>query len=376
MSRLPGLDLLRAIAVAWVMLFHSYIVGGLGPAFDPIAESGWIGVDLFFVLSGFLIGGQVLAPLARGEALRFGDFYRRRAYRVLPAYLAVLGLYFAWPGFREVEGLAPMWQFLAFTLNLNIDYAHERAFSHAWSLCVEEHFYLVFPLAAWWLSRRPSAARFAAACIAIVAFGMALRGWIWLYEMAPVRGIEGVARSFGQRFIEDIYYPTWTRLDGLLAGVALAAIRAYRPALWARLTARANALTLGGLVVVAAVVALFQDRVGFAATTFGYPLLSFGLALLVAAGAASGGVLARLRVPGGAWLAAASYSLYLVHKPIFHLVQTHAGAWLDGGGVPAFVVYAMATLAGGALLHYAIERPFLRLRDRRVAMRGAPATAP
>ena len=373
MSRLPGLDLLRAIAVAWVMLFHSYIVGGLGPTFDPVAEPGWMGVDLFFVLSGFLIGGQVLAPLARGDALRFGDFYRRRAYRVLPAYLAVLALYFAWPGFREADGIAPPWQFLTFTLNLAIDYEHQRAFSHAWSLCVEEHFYLVFPLAAWWLSRRPSVARFVAVCVAIVAFGMALRGWIWIHEMAPVRGVEGVARSFGQRFIEDIYYPTWTRLDGLLAGVALAAIRAYRPMLWTRLTARANALALGGLVVVAAAVALFSNRTGFAATTFGYPLLSFGLALLVAAGASDRGVLARVRVPGAAWLAAISYSLYLVHKPIFHLVQNNTGAWLDDGGVVAFGAYAAASLAGGALLHYAIERPLLRLRERRAAAFRAEA---
>jgi peptidoglycan/LPS O-acetylase OafA/YrhL len=357
------------------MLFHSYIVGGLGPAFDPVALPGWMGVDLFFVLSGFLIGGQVLGPLARGEALRWGDFYRRRAFRVLPAFLAVLALYVAWPGFREVDGIAPAWQFLTFTLNLNIDYAHERAFSHAWSLCVEEHFYLIFPLAAWWLARRPSVSRCIAVCVAIVAFGLVLRGWIWLHELAPVRGVEGVARDFGQRFIEDIYYPTWTRLDGLLAGVVLALVRAYRPALWARLTLRANVLAAAGIVVVAVAVVLFQRRVDFVPTVIGYPLLSAGLALLVAAGAANRGVLARLHVPGAAWLAATSYSLYLVHKPIFHLVQTHAGAWLDGRGFAAFAVYSAATLAGGALLHYGVERPFLRWRERLAARRMAPAPA-
>jgi peptidoglycan/LPS O-acetylase OafA/YrhL len=368
MNRLPGLDLLRALAVVWVMLFHSYIVGGLGP-FDALALPGWMGVDLFFVLSGFLIGGQVFAPLARGERPAFGDFYRRRAYRVLPAYLAVLALYFAWPGFHEADGIAPAWQFLTFTLNLNIDYAHERAFSHAWSLCVEEHFYLVFPLAAWWLSRRPSAARFIAVCVAILAFGMALRGWIWLVEMAPVRGVEGVARSFGQRFIEDIYYPTWTRLDGLTAGVALAALRAWRPDAWSRLMRRANALALAGLVVVAAAIWLFDARVEFWPTVVGYPLLAAGLALLVAAGASDTGVLARVRVPGAAWVAAASYSLYLIHKPVFHLVMTYLGPWLEGNAAIEFAVYAIASLAAGALLHHAIERPFLRLRERRDAPR-------
>ena len=57
MPRLPGLDLLRAIAIVWVMLFHSWMIGGLGmPWFQPIADYGWMGVDLFFVLSGYLIG--------------------------------------------------------------------------------------------------------------------------------------------------------------------------------------------------------------------------------------------------------------------------------------------------------------------------------
>ncbi|RYZ68958.1 MAG: acyltransferase, partial [Lysobacteraceae bacterium] len=62
----PGLDLLRAIAIVWVMLFHSFIVGGLGEDYAWLSRYGWMGVDLFFVLSGFLIGTQVLAPLAGG----------------------------------------------------------------------------------------------------------------------------------------------------------------------------------------------------------------------------------------------------------------------------------------------------------------------
>lgn len=90
MQRLPGLDTLRAAAIVWVMLFHSWVVGGLGPHFDWLSRYGWVGVDIFFVLSGFLIGSQVLVPLARGERLDLIDFYRRRAYRILPAF-AVAG---------------------------------------------------------------------------------------------------------------------------------------------------------------------------------------------------------------------------------------------------------------------------------------------
>ena len=148
MTRLPGLDLLRAIAIVWVMLFHSWIVGGLGPSFEWLARFGWIGVDIFFVLSGFLIGTQVLRPLQRGEGLSLRAFYRRRAYRIVPAFAVVLALYVFFPALREAPGMQPWWQFATFTVNVLIDYVHHSAFSHAWSLCVEEHFYLVFPLLA------------------------------------------------------------------------------------------------------------------------------------------------------------------------------------------------------------------------------------
>jgi len=362
--RLPGLDLLRAIAIAWVMLFHSFIVGGLGPDWEWLSRYGWMGVDLFFVLSGFLIGGQVLAPLARGERLGFGDFYRRRAFRILPAFLAVLLVYVALPGAREAPGLDPWWKFATFTLNLNIDYTRNAAFSHAWSLCVEEHFYLVFPLLAWWLARQASTRTVALAAAGVVLSGVAIRTGTWLHDaaLAPPRNW----------FVEDIYYPTWCRLDGLLAGVALAAFREYRPQAWERWSSRANAVSLAGAATVALAMWLFRERAGLAGNAIGWPVLSLGLALLVFAGAQRQGWIGHRPVPGVAWLAAISYSLYLSHKIAFHLVDAGLGGLLEGRGVVAFGVYALAAVAGGAVLHYAVERPFLRLRDKR---RHAPGGA-
>jgi peptidoglycan/LPS O-acetylase OafA/YrhL len=110
MIRLSGLDLLRAVAIVWVMLFHSYIVGRLPGTLGIIGDYGWAGVDLFFVLSGYLIGSQVLKPLSRGQPLSFADFYIRRAFRIVPVLLVVLTAYFAWPGLREAPGIQPLWQ--------------------------------------------------------------------------------------------------------------------------------------------------------------------------------------------------------------------------------------------------------------------------
>jgi peptidoglycan/LPS O-acetylase OafA/YrhL len=372
MRRLPGLDLLRAIAIAWVMVFHSYIIGGWGH-YGGIEKIGWMGVDLFFVLSGFLIGSQVLKPLSEGRALSFADFYLRRAFRILPVYLLVVAVYFIWPSMREYPGIQPLWQFLSFTVNLLIDAEHNLAFSHVWSLCVEEHFYLLFPLLAWWLARRPSAATCVALCVAVVVGGMFLRGYIWLHFMAPVKGVD--QNSYGNAFLEGIYYPTWSRLDGLLTGVVLAVLRTYRAAWWARWGRRANAVLLAGLVVVGVAIWLFQDRTGFPATLAGYPLLSLGMGLLVWAGTYENGLLACARVPGARWLAMASYSLYLSHKLVFHGVEAAAGRWLDGHGAATFAGYALAVLVVGAVLHYAVERPFLRLRGHVVGLRSLRSIA-
>jgi peptidoglycan/LPS O-acetylase OafA/YrhL len=356
MHRLPGLDLLRAIAVVWVMLFHSFLVGGLGPDFEWLSRFGWAGVDIFFVLSGFLIGTQVLRPLQQGDPLSLRAFYRRRAWRIVPAFAVVLALYACFPALREAPGLQAWWQFAAFIVNLTIDYGRNQAFSHAWSLCVEEHFYLAFPLIAAALTRRPSARLFMAVCAAVCLFGIALRTGVWLHDAAA-----DPPRNW---FIEDLYYPTWMRLDGLLVGVVLATVQVYRPQQWAWLQSRSGRLLLAGLAVSGVALWLFRDRTGLLANALGWPVLSLGFGLLVAAASAADGPLGRWSIPGAGWVAAISYSLYLSHKIAMHLVHVTIAPTLAAHRWLLFATYALAVLVCGAALHYLVERPCLRWRDR------------
>jgi peptidoglycan/LPS O-acetylase OafA/YrhL len=358
----PGLDTLRAVAIAWVMCFHSYLVGGLGADFQWLSRFGWMGVDIFFVLSGFLIGTQVFRSLAAGGSLSLREFNRRRAYRMLPAYFLELSAYVLWPGLREAPGMEPWWKFAGFFMNLSIDYGNNQAFSHAWSLCVEEHFYLVFPVLALALWQRISMRGFVLLCAVIVVAGVGLRAGTWLHDSAA----EAAGAPARNWFVEDIYYPTWNRLDGLLAGVMLAALRVVRPRWWEAAQARANLALFGGACLLALAFWLFRERVGLPGNAIGWPVLSAGLGLLVLAGAGHRSLLSR-RIPGMAWVAAISYSLYLSHKIAFHLVSVTWGDALEGKGLLAFACYAIATVMLGAALHYAIERPFLRLRDRRAA---------
>ena len=96
----------------------------------------------------------------------------------------------------------------------------------------------------------------------------------------------------------------------------------------------------------------------------GYPLIAWAMASFVIVGASPTGLIGRLCVPGVRWMAPVSYSVYLIHKPIFKQVQAHLPIWFGSHPYLTFLVYSMAALIAGAVLHCAIERPFLRFRDR------------
>lgn len=353
-NRYPGLDLLRAIAILWVLLFHG-MTEGLGAPLPALAKLGWMGVDLFFVLSGYLIGSQLFKTYVIGDTPGIGLFYLRRAFRILPTYWVVVALYFIFPVLRESSGMQPCWQFLTFTENFLVDYQHNRTFSHAWSLCVEEHFYLVFPLLIWLLMRRPSWKLTVATCVLVLGGGMLLRAHIWSTYVS-------VPHPRGMPYVELIYYPTYTRLDGLLAGVALASIQWFRSRVW-RWAMDNSYLLLGvGLIATAMAIGIARARTSFDASVFGFPLLSLSLALIVAACMSPKNVLGKFRVPGAQAIATVTFSLYLSHKMIWHAVRTFWPESVTTGGTQAFLVYASSAFLFGALLYFAIERSFLQLR--------------
>ncbi len=374
--RVPGLDLMRGIAILWVMLFHFRFMITLPHILYWPSRYGWMGVDLFFVLSGYLIGSQLLRPYLKGGAPSLGGFYFRRAFRILPAYLTVLAFYFAIPWFREAPGISPAWQFLTFTENVRINYAVDQAFSHVWSLCVEEHFYLVLPLLILFLMRKPRFSKAVTLILGILAFGIAIRGYIYLHQLRPL--LLAGDNDFYLLYTERIYYPTYTRLDGLLVGVGLACIKTFRPIWWESMLSRGYLLLIAGLLCCASAMWIFRDRFGLSSTIVGFPLMSLGLGFLVAS-SISPKVLASLkRILPGSWgasirafsaqsfgiMATLAYSLYLTHKEIGHLCRAHIGHYMASGGWPAFTIVFGASLLAAALLYLGVERPFLRLRER------------
>lgn len=359
MHRQQGLDICRATAIVWVMVYHASNFG-LIEGDRAIISFGWMGVDLFFVLSGFLIAGQLFKPLAEGQLPDFARFFTRRLLRTLPAFLAMLVVYFALPQWREQWVIQPLWQFLTFTQNFFIRLDTPKAFSHAWSLCVEEQFYLLLPLALLALRGRGTRFNVVLLLVGLCVAGMVLRGVLWLQWVEHAGGEYGFARAY----MAWIYYPTWSRLDPLLFGVTLALIRLFRPSWWAAMERRTAPLALAGCIGVGGSMVFFGGQLPtFWPAVLGYPLLAISLALLVAAAAMPHSPISRLRVPGARMLAIGAYSLYLSHKMVFKAVSDAAEAYGQTGTVVLLVGFGLA-FAVGALLYFCIERPFLLLRER------------
>jgi peptidoglycan/LPS O-acetylase OafA/YrhL len=353
------------------MVFHIRDFHGgdaaLPAALVPLGKIGWMGVDLFFVLSGYLIASQFLKPYVAGQRPGLWTFYRNRLFRVLPAYGVVLALYYAWPGWRESRSLLPLWTFVTFTQNLFANISVDHAFSHVWSLCVEEHFYLLLPLIVLPMMPRPSFKKTAVLIAGLVLLGMCIRGFFLFHLLRP---LEASGQEFGAVYLRRIYYPTYSRLDGLLTGVTLGLVRTFRPAWWHGLTQRGHMLLAAGAGLVGIAIYLFWDRwesvsgASAVAVVAGPPVLSLGLGCLVASALSTNGWL-RLRIPGAQLIATLAYSLYLTSKELIHLVDRAFPSIAEGATFRWLGVYAGFCFVAASVLYLFVERPFLMLRDRR-----------
>ena len=353
-ERQPGLDLLRALAIIVVVIYHAALFGFKLPS--RIDRLGWIGVDLFFVLSGYLIGGQLLAPLACGNEISLGRFFARRVLRIMPAYFVVLAVYFLLPSWREYPDMSqPLWKFLLSVQNIALHGG--TAFSHAWSLAVEDQFYLGLPFILILVSRWPRAA-IITPCL-IVLGGILLRTFL-AYQNLTKTGV-----SF-RGFQAWIYYPTWTRLDPLVFGVALAAIEKFRPQWWQRLTNCAIWLWVPALVLIVYGLWLGEgDYLTVTACVWQFPLIALGMAALLICAVSPRLFFRRVAIPGAAFIATIAYSAYLIQKLVIHF----AGRFCDSYNIaltsaPALLGVEIAVYAAAAILFLTVERPFLLLRKR------------
>ena len=351
-NRQPGLDLLRAIAIVLVVLYHAGLFGFVLP--HDVQRFGWIGVDLFFVLSGYLIAGQLLSALARGKSPNVRRFYWRRALRILPAFLAIVAICFFLPALREYPVMPPIWKFLAFTQNLGL--RGGTTFSHAWSLCIESQFYLLLPLLLLALVRLRRG-HWVLPC-AVALCGIVIRGLIAHANLHSPEPSFAVWQKF-------VYYPTYARLDPLTMGVCLAAIEHFRPKWWTALMTMAKWIWIPGLAAIVLALSLAEDTLSITSCALGFPLIALGFSALLLCAVSPELPFSRVAIPGAAFLATVAYSVYLSHKLMIHWTLTFGATHsITETSVTGYFLMLSSILVAGSALFFAVERPFLQMRQR------------
>ena len=360
-TKLYGLDHLRTLAITLVLVYHYGRIFPHPEWTNTYSKFGWTGVDLFFVLSGYLIASQLFATMANGQKIAIRTFYLKRFFRIFPAYLLVVILYFSFPFIREREALSPLWKYLTFTQNLGLDLRTHGTFSHAWSLCIEEQFYLIFPLIILLLDTKKVFKKGYFVLIGLFVAGFIIRMYNHLHFVTPVLGTD----DSGIIWHIWIYYPTYCRLDGLLVGVAVAAVFSFLPLVKARLNKHGNALLILSLFILSIAYFVCLDEESFMGSVFGFPLVSIGYGFMVAGAVSESGFLFKLQSAFTAKIATLSYSLYLVHKFVIHLAQQKLAAWgVDNKSNFMLLLCMLICVLVALIMNKIIEKPCLRLRDK------------
>lgn len=342
------------MAILLVLGRHVLHAGSL-PAEVPLPlrwwfSAGWVGVDLFFVLSGFLIGGALLRELTTTGHIRPGRFLARRGFRIYPPFYLLLALTVA-VGYGQMNPVTRI-RVLVEALFLQ-DYVPYTAvlWTHTWSLAVEEQFYLVAPFAlllAALLGPRHLLIRrvlFGVGLICLIALGLRLAR---------------LATPFTDR---THLFPAHLRLDALALGVGAAGLALeHRDAIRMAVQRHARAI---GLMAIALLAWLTQFPVQHpAVNTVGLSVIALVAALLVLlAHFASVEHWALLPI---ALVGRASYSIYLFHVGVRMGLEHVYGVGVATAW-PGFVAYAASAIVVGVAIHFGVERPFLRLRDRWIA---------
>lgn len=348
------LDILRCVAIVTVMLHHS----GDSKFFTRV---GWTGVDLFFVLSGFLISGLLFSEYKKRRTIDFKRFFIRRGLKIYPAfYTFLLATGIIWELFSHSHGSVARYLHDVFFI-MNYE---QGVWDHTWTLAVEEHFYIFLPIFLLILGKHSPNREDPFKLIPWAAGAVALL--CILFRAGSV--------YLGTPNFHVAYVGTHERMDALFFGVLVGYLYHFRPAMLENLMR-----PVGNRVVLAIAsplllsFAYFYGREDKFFATFGYSFIYLGftgilLLSLYTHGIFSGKVARLMELAGSAaaYVGMYSYSIYLWHGP--------GAAWLPGlfrrtlgfpvGRDGRFAVFFAGSLIIGIAMSKLVEYPILRLRDR------------
>jgi peptidoglycan/LPS O-acetylase OafA/YrhL len=368
-SHIPALDGVRGLAVLLVMVCH-FVGTGLPDTFMgrlvvEVADAGWSGVDLFFVLSGFLITGILYDT--RDQRRYFRNFYGRRVLRIFPLYYGLL--IFCFVILPHLHSFSPAIDEMAakqgwlwtYTSNLIMARRGRWLFEadwlrlgHFWTLAIEEQFYLVWPLVVFLLPRRA----LIGACIACMVAALGIRTWLVLHGSGPI----------------TVNVLTFSRFDALAVG-ALAAIVVRGD--WHGLfrSIRVVTLLLGTTILGLAIWRGQWDTADPVVQTVGFSMLSLfcaGLVILAMQPRHDNRVALLFSSPVLRWFGTYSYAMYVFHVPlgplfdqVFSVRQLSAVLHSPYLGMAVYVLVATAITATVAYASWHVyEKHFLKLKRR------------
>lgn len=340
-KRIPDLDFLRGIAILGVLFRHS--------AWDNnFARAGWAGVDLFFVLSGFLVSGLLFSEFKRNGRVRIGRFLLRRGFKIYPTFyifLIVAFIFYPWVNGQPFPVSNMLSEILFIQTYL------QGCFIHTWSLAIEEHFYLLLSIFVFVVlslksleNRKLMITMLVLSIILVIAMRLQ---YIYVHRNDPYLAI----------------FYTHLRMDGLLLGVLLSYLFHFRDGFTQFINNHKTALLLTGLVLISPLLYVKGGSIFY--NTIGFNIIHLGFAALVAY-AAQGELVGRFanHIPASylirmiSYIGVYSYSIYVWHLLLSDFIEKVLD--LKTGGV----LYLAVTISGGMLLSMAIEQVFLKIRDR------------
>ena len=358
--KFAGLDHLRALAISLVFLYH-YHFSHHPEWMNNVVGFGWSGVDLFFVLSGFLISNQLLTGIKSGENIKFGIFYIKRFFRIIPPYLTVLLVYIFVPAFHERETLPPLWRMFTFTQNFGLNIQVYGTFSHAWSLCIEEQFYLVLPFVISLVFISGAYRKAVWIIPGIFISTLLIRMLIWHVQLEPLQN----TYLFGESWYKWIYYPTYTRLDGLVTGVGIAVIYQYKENWRIWVNRYANYFLLAAALLFITAYIFCADQQDKLPTLYGFSLVAITYGFFVLSAISPRSLLFKFRFRITERLATFSYAIYLSHKGLIHVTQqVLKGSMIKEDSNEMLFVCIVVCIGGAFLIRLVIEKPFFSLRDK------------
>jgi peptidoglycan/LPS O-acetylase OafA/YrhL len=341
-SRVVYLDLLRFLAVFLVLGSHlNYYVTFENELLNSILtfwrKVGWSGVDLFFVLSGYLIASILFREIERSGTLNVKRFLTRRMLKILPPYFALVGFVLTYDFLITKRfDFNQLIHFLTFTQNYEAElWESVWPLEHSWSICIEEHFYVMLPFL---IVSRKRARRIYPIVVALVLLGCFSMRWMSSDEIVK-----------NHRFA----YMSHLRLDALLFGTFFA---------WMEFMSLQKKLENKCMIVISLVVivmaVVYFWFIPNKVLTYTFVFLFYGVVLLLAK---------KIEIKGHwslvpfIFVGQCSYSIYLWHIPVREYMipmlslESHAAV---------FFAYMVGSLVVGISMGYAIEKPFLKIRDR------------